>query len=618
MYHSGGVSLRYLWWPWVAGLLGVLSLLLHASLLQQFGSAIPADLGDPLLNTWILWWNAQRVPLTEAYWNAPAFAPAPNALALSETLIGLTWLTSPLQWLGASPLVAYNVMFVALPVLNGLSAYWLCLTLTGRRDAALIGGLAFAFAPYQATQLSHLQTRAMFFMPIALTALHQFWRTGRGWWLVVLVVAFAMNGLVSGYLLLYFGVFFAIATAWLTIAAPDRRKLASVALALLVAAVALSPVYLRYARVQREWDLRRSINEIESLSADLSSVARGSPALVLWPVTTPAHLAELAGYPGLAVGGLVIAAAVLAVRQRRRDLAPARWRRYLVRALSALSMATLIAGFVVFFRGGVSYKVLGIGLDLAILAVLFSERLNTLVRSGSMVALYGAGAMAALILALGPVARVVGHRFWYKPPYAWFIQLPGFDSTRVPARFASVEVLCLAVVAAFAITWLWPAITRKSLVATMILGVAIVLDGWSSIPVVAVPRPLPTSHQADLLVELPTRGWVQDAAAMYRSMRHGRPIVNGYSGFLPPHYIALQRDLHNDCVKSLEGVRGGRSMDAVIWKAAGSAPAVDQGLRELWPSATREETADVIVYRQPRTPALNASERPVCDVKTSP
>ena len=63
------------------------------------------------------------MPFTAAYWNAPAFAPAPHVLALSETLLGLTWLTSPLQWLGASPLVAYNVLVLATPVLNGLSMY---------------------------------------------------------------------------------------------------------------------------------------------------------------------------------------------------------------------------------------------------------------------------------------------------------------------------------------------------------------------------------------------------------------------------------------------------------------------------------------------------------------
>src|SRR5207249_3913248 len=117
-----------------------------------------------------------------------SFAPAPYAFALSETLLGLTWLTTPLQWLGATPLVAYNVLFVVMPVLNGLSAYWLCLTLTERTDAALVGGLACAFAPYHASQYAHIQTRALFWMPIALVGLHRYWMTGRRWWLACLAL----------------------------------------------------------------------------------------------------------------------------------------------------------------------------------------------------------------------------------------------------------------------------------------------------------------------------------------------------------------------------------------------------------------------------------------------
>ena len=37
LYHSGTrVSLRYLSWPWVAGLLALLSLVLHGPLLPQY------------------------------------------------------------------------------------------------------------------------------------------------------------------------------------------------------------------------------------------------------------------------------------------------------------------------------------------------------------------------------------------------------------------------------------------------------------------------------------------------------------------------------------------------------------------------------------------------------
>src|SRR5207247_3915451 len=116
----------------------------------RFRSTVPSDLGDPLLTIWILWWNAHHIPFTAAYWNAPIFAPAPYTLALSETLLGVAWLTTPLQWLGASPLVAYNVMYVATPIFNGLAAYWLCLTLTRRPYAAAIRGPAYALGPYPA------------------------------------------------------------------------------------------------------------------------------------------------------------------------------------------------------------------------------------------------------------------------------------------------------------------------------------------------------------------------------------------------------------------------------------------------------------------------------------
>ena len=83
------------------GLFAALAVALAAPLLPQFSTAIPSDIGDPLLNTWILWWNAQTAPWAADYWNAPAFAPAPYALALSENLLGLTPITTPLQWLGA-------------------------------------------------------------------------------------------------------------------------------------------------------------------------------------------------------------------------------------------------------------------------------------------------------------------------------------------------------------------------------------------------------------------------------------------------------------------------------------------------------------------------------------
>ncbi|HUP39998.1 MAG TPA: hypothetical protein VM115_07755, partial [Vicinamibacterales bacterium] len=142
-------------------------------LLRQLGSAFPHDPGDPALNTWILWWNAQTIPLTTAWWNAPAFYPVKGVLSFSETLVGLTLLSTPMQWLGSSPLMAYNVVFLLTFPLCGIAAYLLAMEITRRRDAAFIAGVLFMFAPYRMSHVPHLQVLAAFGMPIALLALHR-------------------------------------------------------------------------------------------------------------------------------------------------------------------------------------------------------------------------------------------------------------------------------------------------------------------------------------------------------------------------------------------------------------------------------------------------------------
>ncbi|HWI19072.1 MAG TPA: hypothetical protein VNT81_15065 [Vicinamibacterales bacterium] len=605
VFGHAHASLRWLSWPWVAGLLTVLTVGMHAELIPRLADALPADLGDPLLNTWILWWNAQQLPLTEAYWNAPAFAPMTRALALSETLLGLTWLTTPLQWLGASPVAAYNVMYIAEPLLNGLSAYWLCMVLTSRRDAALIGALAFAFAPYHATQVSHIQTDATFFMPAALAALHLYWTTARWRWLAVFGAATTLNALVCGYFLLFFSVLLGIVLVWLTIATRDLRKLGAVTGVLVAMILAISPVILMFRTVRAEYNLVRSVEEMQRNSADATSMFLGSNHLLVWPFATAPDKPELAAYPGAVIVLLIVAGGIMAWRSRQPLREPA-----LIVGLLGLSIATVVVSAAFFPR---PYKAISVGLYLAIIAVFASRRFRVALRSASMPVLYLTALVAASALALGPVGRVFGHRFWYKPPYTLFLGLPGFDAARVPALFASIEIVCLAVLAAFAVTRLWPVVSRTSLAATAAIGLLLVVDGWVVLPVVAVPPPPPPSLRADMVIELPAYGWVENVQAMYRGMTHGRPVVNGYSGYVPPHFHQLQLELFKDCVATLDRVRSGRSMDAVIWKNAGAALAIDGQLRSVWPDAIREETAAAIVYHQPRSlPAPNADYRDRC------
>ena len=117
--------------------------------------------------------------------------------------------------------------------------------------------------------------------------------------------------------------------------------------------------------------------------------------------------------------------------------------------------------------------------------------------------------------------------------------------------------------------------------------------------IVAAPPPPPVALAADLVLELPTRGWAEDVAAMYRGMAHGRPVVNGYSGYPAPHYELLLRDLRAGCFESTEALRRGRSLDVVIWRADPDAGRILDAVTSQWPAAPREGSDQAIVVRVP-------------------
>ena len=99
--------------PWALALACYLALTaIYAwPVLRGLGTTLPSDMGDTALNTWILWWDAQALPLTARWWNAPMFYPAMGAFGLSETMLSVALVTSPLQWAG-------------LTAVDGWSARW--------------------------------------------------------------------------------------------------------------------------------------------------------------------------------------------------------------------------------------------------------------------------------------------------------------------------------------------------------------------------------------------------------------------------------------------------------------------------------------------------------------
>ena len=108
---------------------------------------IPHDPGDPILNTWILWWDAHAIPFSARWWDPPIFYPMAGALALSEHLAGVAIITTPLQWAGVSALATYNIALILSFALSGFFAFLLGRRLTGRRSPVCAQGWPSASLP---------------------------------------------------------------------------------------------------------------------------------------------------------------------------------------------------------------------------------------------------------------------------------------------------------------------------------------------------------------------------------------------------------------------------------------------------------------------------------------
>lgn len=532
----------------------LLTLLSCTPLLTRFSSALPSDLGDPALNTWILWWNAHAVPLTDAWWNAPMFAPAPNAFALSEALLSLTVVTTPLIKLGASPVAAYNTMFLLAGPLAALGAYLLAWQLTRRRSAAVIAALAFGFSPYRVAQLPHLQMEWTCWLPLALYCLHRFIEHSQRRWLVGLGACWLMSSLTNGYFLFFLPVLVAMWIAWFV---RERRHLVQVLATLLLASLPVLPLLLAYRERQHALGLQRGIDEIQSFSADATALWAAStrlPVSRLWTLP-PRPEGEL--YPGLVVVALVIIGLGLLARSARvlRSVQTAVNRRATGALLGAAVVSVALAA-AVRLSGGWSFHLGPLAWTAhhasrfttaafwcLIVAGLMTPAMRVAWQRRSALAFYGLAALVMFLMALGPSARVFGVTVLYKAPYSWLMLLPGGDSIRVPARFAELMILCLGVSAAL----VWVRLVKPGRYAiTAVAALAILCEGWIALPVVTVPAPLqvPAIAANARVLELPmTLDYRAETRALLHGIAHEHPVVNGFSGYDPPHMAALRYGL---------------------------------------------------------------------------
>jgi hypothetical protein len=537
---------------------------------------VPGDLGDPLLTTLILWWNTQQVPFTASWWNGPFFFPGTETLALSDHRVGLGVFATPLMWLGASPLTAYGITFLLTWWLSAGAAYALGWTLTGNRAAAFVAGLIYGFNPFRAGHLSHLELLASYCLPLILLALHRWLVTRRRRWLIALSAALLLQGLTSGYYLLFMLI---LVTLWLIWFARNlaRREYTALLIALVAPLVVLAPVLRHYRQVHAAMGLARSPEEIKRFSADLVGLLTAPEPIALWTAPAAWHRPEGDIMPGLVAVLIVIAAAAIARRQSSAIPGLAAWLRrgLLAIALTEIVVAALpaITGPLAFTLAGIDVSMSGIDKPLSVAFVCAAAWVLTSVpvvaafRARSAFAFYLLATVAMFVLALGPEGRLLGRPVLYKAPYSWLMWLPGFEhSFRAPARFAMLAVLALSAAAAVALIRLAPRVPRRARAAAVgAIAAAILAESWIfPLPLAAAPAPFalpPGVPDSAAVLEVPV-GVFEDALAMFHTTVHHRRTVNGMSGYVPPHFQILSLSLNEGNEAGLAVLR--RYADLVV------------------------------------------------------
>jgi hypothetical protein len=201
--------------------------------------------------------------------------------------------------------------------------------------------------------------------------------------------------------------------------------------------------------------------------------------------------------------------------------------------------------------------------------------------------------VSGLVLSLGPILQVAGHRLWIPLPYALcYYVIPGFSSMRTPGRFAVLVALATAVLAGLGFDALrrrYPRLGSAFLAGTLL--VAGVLAWCPDLPFVPYPDRasmppvygwLAAQQDSSPVLELPVPASLAGQIDVRRQayiLYHGKPRLDGASGFTSNRYKAFRLDMQ--AFPAQEAIRRAYDMGArrLIVHYGDYAPALREGMR---------------------------------------
>ncbi|HJU43431.1 MAG TPA: DUF3108 domain-containing protein [Vicinamibacterales bacterium] len=448
--------------------------------------------GDPYLNVWILGWGMQTWLTDPAavfngrVFDANIFHPSTGTLTFSDHLLLQSLVLSPLYAATGNLSLCYNVLLIGSIALSGLAMHALARAVSGSHGAAYIAGLAWACWPYRTAHFLHLQLQSLYFLPLALLALHRLAAARRWRDAVSLGVLAALQAVSS----VYYGVMTAIAIgvgalslAWTTGQWRGRRYWTRLFAAAAIGALLIAPIVWQYWITQQREGFGRNLFEAMQNSATLQSY------------TQVPHENLVYGANGL----MLPRPPAEAERDRRNN------------------EHQMFPGFVL--------------LALATFGAIKAWGTDAWPTVTTAIAL----AVAGVVLSLGPEGASAVYERVASVVF-------GFHAIRAPARFAIVAMLGLSLMAAIGLarTNLGPRV--------LIVIAALMMLEYLNAPLKLVAAPEAGTNAGRWLRDQRGRGAVlylpvsldkDNSIYMVQSLEHRRPIVNGYSGQRPAYFTSI-------------------------------------------------------------------------------
>jgi len=229
------------------------------------------DNDDTVLNEWTISWMAhQAVRDPRHLFDGNIFYPERNTIAYSESMVAQSAMAVPIRALGASPVLTYNLLLIAGFAFSGLTMTIVMAQWTGSWTAGLISGTLFAFNAHTMARLPHLQALHPEFLPLTLFAFDRALRLPGLRPTLELAAWYALNALTSMHLFVFATIALlagAIVRPFEWLGARFPAVSGRMALAGALATLAILPFLAPYWWLYRHLGLVRSLDDIHLYAA---------------------------------------------------------------------------------------------------------------------------------------------------------------------------------------------------------------------------------------------------------------------------------------------------------------------------------------------------------------